>query len=118
MIIPGTRCGEKHGVYDLHLGSTGNPKGAINTHEGIRNRLQWMQEAYQLEAEDSVLQKTPYTFDVSVWEFFWPLLSGARLVVAQPEGHRDVSYLMQLIERERITTVHLCRQCCGLFWRK
>ena len=70
-------------------GSTGRPKGAMNTHRGVVNRLLWMQEAYGLGADDRVLQKTPFSFDVSVWEFFWPLLAGARLVVARPEGHRD-----------------------------
>jgi non-ribosomal peptide synthetase component F len=59
-------------------GSTGRPKGAMNTHRGIVNRLLWMQDTYQLQANDCVLQKTPFSFDVSVWEFFWPLLSGAR----------------------------------------
>ena len=65
-------------------GSTGNPKGAMNTHRALANRLLWMQDAYQLSQSDSVLQKTPFTFDVSVWEFFWPLLVGVRLVVARP----------------------------------
>ena len=62
-------------------GSTGRPKGVANTHRGIANRLLWMQDDYRLSAEDRVLQKTPYSFDVSVWEFFWPLLTGARLVI-------------------------------------
>ena len=61
-------------------GSTGKPKGAMNTHRGICNRLLWMQDAYQLTEADRVLQKTPFTFDVSVWEFFWPLITGAQLV--------------------------------------
>lgn len=65
-------------------GSTGKPKGAGNSHAALVNRLCWMQEAYALDASDSVLQKTPFSFDVSVWEFFWPLLTGARLVVAAP----------------------------------
>ena len=67
-------------------GSTGRPKGAINSHRGIVNRLLWMQREYGLTPEDRVLQKTPYSFDVSVWEFFWPLMSGATLVVAKPGG--------------------------------
>ncbi|WP_394831350.1 amino acid adenylation domain-containing protein [Pendulispora rubella] len=87
-------------------GSTGLPKGAMNTHRGICNRLLWMQEAYALTHEDSVLQKTPFSFDVSVWEFFWPLMTGARLVVARPEGHKDPGYLVETILRERITTMH------------
>ena len=65
-------------------GSTGRPKGAGNSHEALANRLHWMQEAYGLCAGDTVLQKTPFSFDVSVWEFFWPLMTGARLAVAAP----------------------------------
>lgn len=87
-------------------GSTGKPKGAINSHKGICNRLLWMQEAYDLGPSDCVLQKTPFTFDVSVWEFFWPLMTGARLVIAKPEGHKDSAYLADLIVREAITTLH------------
>ncbi|HEV2735556.1 MAG TPA: amino acid adenylation domain-containing protein, partial [Longimicrobiaceae bacterium] len=87
-------------------GSTGMPKGAMNAHRGIVNRLLWMQEQYGLGTDDVVLQKTPFSFDVSVWEFFWPLLAGARLVLAKPEGHRDPAYLAELIEREAVTTLH------------
>ncbi|HZB47369.1 MAG TPA: amino acid adenylation domain-containing protein, partial [Pyrinomonadaceae bacterium] len=87
-------------------GSTGRPKGAMNTHAGVVNRLLWMQEVYRLSLDDRVMQKTPFGFDVSVWEFFWPLITGARLVLARPEGHRDAAYLMRLIEREGITTLH------------
>ncbi|HEX6292329.1 MAG TPA: amino acid adenylation domain-containing protein [Herpetosiphonaceae bacterium] len=87
-------------------GSTGQPKGAMNTHRAIVNRLLWMQDTYGLTAADRVLQKTPFSFDVSVWEFFWPLLTGARLVVAKPGGHQDPTYLVELIARERITTLH------------
>ncbi|WP_175728903.1 non-ribosomal peptide synthetase/type I polyketide synthase [Burkholderia ambifaria] len=87
-------------------GSTGRPKGALNTHRAITNRILWMQHAYTLGADDAVLQKTPFSFDVSVWEFFWPLVTGARLVFARPGGQRETDYLVELIERERITTVH------------
>jgi amino acid adenylation domain-containing protein len=86
-------------------GSTGNPKGAMITHRGLLNRLQWMQEAYQLTSEDRVLQKTPFSFDVSVPEFLWPLMQGARLVIARPGGHRDPAYLSSLIAEQGITTV-------------
>ncbi|GGO83339.1 hypothetical protein GCM10011348_26870 [Marinobacterium nitratireducens] len=96
-------------------GSTGNPKGAMNTHAGICNRLLWMQEAYPLDASDSVLQKTPFSFDVSVWEFFWPLLTGARLVIARPDGHKDVEYLIDVIRREQITTLHFVPSMLSLF---
>jgi amino acid adenylation domain-containing protein/non-ribosomal peptide synthase protein (TIGR01720 family) len=87
-------------------GSTGRPKGALNTHEAICNRLEWMQSAYGLTSQDSVLQKTPFGFDVSVWEFFWPLLTGARLVMAVPGGHQDGAYLVRTLAAERITTLH------------
>jgi amino acid adenylation domain-containing protein len=87
-------------------GSTGVPKGVMNTHRGIVNRLLWMQDAYGLTADDGVLQKTPIGFDVSVWEFFWPLLAGARLVLARPGGHREPRYLAGLIARRRVTTAH------------
>ncbi len=76
-------------------GSTGQPKGAMNTHRAIVNRLLWMQAAYGLTPADRVLQKTPFSFDVSVWEFFWPLLTGACLVVARPGGHREPAYLVR-----------------------
>ncbi len=88
-------------------GSTGRPKGAMNSHRGIVNRLLWMQEQYGLTAEDRVLQKTPFSFDVSVWEFFWPLMTGARLVMARPGGHQDPAYLVETIVSEGITTLAL-----------
>jgi gamma-glutamyltranspeptidase len=87
-------------------GSTGAPKGVMNTHAGIVNRLRWMQDAYGIDAGDRVLQKTPFGFDVSVWEFFWPSLAGARLVLARPEGHKDLAYLAEVIRQEGITTLH------------
>jgi microcystin synthetase protein McyA len=87
-------------------GSTGRPKGAMNTHRGIANRLRWMQDTYRLTEHDRVLQKTPFSFDVSVWEFFWPLMTGAQLVVAKPGGHRDATYLVKLVEHSNITTLH------------
>ncbi|MEO8334162.1 MAG: amino acid adenylation domain-containing protein [bacterium] len=87
-------------------GSTGKPKGALNRHRGIVNRLLWMQGEYTLTAADSVLQKTPFSFDVSVWEFFLPLLAGARLVMAEPGGHRDPAYLAEVIGAQKITVLH------------
>jgi len=87
-------------------GSTGQPKGAMNCHRGVVNRLLWMQDTYPLTQGDRILQKTPFSFDVSVWEFFWPLLTGARLVVAKPEGHKDSVYLIKLIQDQQITTLH------------
>ncbi|MEY9624101.1 amino acid adenylation domain-containing protein [Bradyrhizobium ottawaense] len=87
-------------------GSTGRPKGAQNEHRAIVNRLIWMQDAYGLKPTDVVLQKTPFSFDVSAWEFFWTLLEGATLVLAPPGAHRDPDTLVDLIVSQRITTVH------------
>jgi amino acid adenylation domain-containing protein len=108
--------GPDHLAYVIYTsGSTGLPKGAMNTHRAICNRLLWMQEAYDLTPADRVLQKTPCSFDVSVWEFFWPLLCGARLVVAEPDGHHDPAYLSRLIREEQITTVHFVPSMLQLF---
>lgn len=96
-------------------GSTGKPKGAMNSHRGILNRLMWMQDAYGLTPADCVLQKTPFSFDVSVWEFFWPLMFGSRLAIARPEGHRDAAYLTRLIESERVTTMHFVPSMLQVF---
>ncbi len=87
-------------------GSTGAPKGVVSTHEGITNRLRWMQSAYPLSETDRVLQKTPFGFDVSVWELFWPLQVGGQLVVAKPEGHKDPTYLAELMRETGITVLH------------
>ncbi|NED70280.1 AMP-binding protein, partial [Streptomyces sp. SID10244] len=96
-----------HAAYTLFTsGSTGRPKGVVITHTAIANRLAWMQDSYRLRGADVVLQKTPVTFDVSVWELFWPLMVGATLVIARPDGHRDPAYLAQLIREQRVTTTH------------
>ena len=114
--------------FDLHpddlaymiytSGSTGKPKGAMNTHRGICNRLLWMQDAYGLTERDRVLQKTPFSFDVSVWEFFWPLMTGAQLVVAQPGGHKDGGYLVKTIIEHGITTIHFVPSMLAVFLRE
>lgn len=96
-------------------GSSGRPKGVVNEHRGIVNRLLWMQEAFGLEPGERVLQKTPYSFDVSVWEFFWPLIAGATLVVAEPGGHRDPAYLVATIRGEAVTTVHFVPSMLRVF---
>jgi amino acid adenylation domain-containing protein len=97
----------QNSIYVIYTsGSTGQPKGVINTHHGLHNRLLWMQNTYQLTPSDRILQKTPFSFDVSVWEFFWPLLNGACLVMAKPEGHKDSHYLVKSIIAQQITTLH------------
>ncbi|MEV0434287.1 non-ribosomal peptide synthase/polyketide synthase [Nocardia sp. NPDC050413] len=96
-------------------GSTGKPKGVVVSHAAIVNRLIWMQDAYRLTPADTVLQKTPATFDVSVWEFFWPLQIGARLLLAAPDGHRDPAYLADLIDREAVTVAHFVPSMLTVF---
>lgn len=96
-------------------GSTGKPKGVMVPHQGIINRLIWMQETYPINTDDVVLQKTPYSFDVSVWELFWPLITGAKLVYAKPEGHKDPEYLRDLIISENVTTLHFVPSMLGVF---
>jgi amino acid adenylation domain-containing protein len=94
-------------AYVIHTsGSTGTPKGALNTHAGIRNRLLWMQDAYPLAADDRVLHKTPMNFDPAVWEIFWPLIVGARVIVATPDGHKDAAYLARAVVEHGVTTMH------------
>ncbi|WP_196761521.1 non-ribosomal peptide synthase/polyketide synthase [Pseudoalteromonas luteoviolacea] len=87
-------------------GSTGQPKGVMIEHQALVNRVQWMQDEYSLSNEDTVLQKTPFSFDVSVWEFTWPLITGATLVLARPEGHKEPNYLCDLINEQGVTTLH------------
>ncbi|WP_436386012.1 amino acid adenylation domain-containing protein [Amycolatopsis sp. MEPSY49] len=96
-------------------GSTGRPKGVVVPHEGIVNRLLWMQDEYGLTGDDRVLQKTPSSFDVSVWEFLWPLITGATEVLARPDGHKDPAYLARLIRDRGITTVHFVPSMLQVF---
>ncbi|MFJ4141960.1 amino acid adenylation domain-containing protein [Pseudomonas sp. NPDC089734] len=96
-------------------GSSGEPKGVQVNHLALANRLQWMQAQYGLEGHDRVLQKTPVTFDVSIWEFFWPMISGATLVMAREQGHTDPDYLLDCIERHGITTLHFVPSMLALF---
>jgi amino acid adenylation domain-containing protein/non-ribosomal peptide synthase protein (TIGR01720 family) len=113
---PAQTAGPDNLAYVIYTsGSTGRPKGAMLAHRGICNRLMWMQDQYKLDRTDSVLQKTPFSFDVSVWEFFWPLMTGARLVLARPGGHRDAMYLTEVIRREGITTIHFVPAMLRLF---
>ncbi|HEY5970372.1 MAG TPA: amino acid adenylation domain-containing protein [Pseudoxanthomonas sp.] len=97
----------RHLAYTIYTsGSTGLPKGAMIEHRSVVNRLLWIQDNYRLDASDTVLQKAPISFDASVTEFFWPLMTGARLVMARPEGHKDPAYLSEAIRKHKITTTH------------
>ncbi|PAJ75454.1 non-ribosomal peptide synthetase [Pseudoalteromonas sp. NBT06-2] len=96
-------------------GSTGKPKGVMISHKAIVNRLLWMQDQYKLSSTDKVLQKTPAGFDVSIWEFFWPMITGASLVVAEPDGHKDPIYMANLIDEKKITTLHFVPSMLQLF---
>ncbi|WP_407445612.1 non-ribosomal peptide synthase/polyketide synthase [Rhodococcus sp. (in: high G+C Gram-positive bacteria)] len=96
-------------------GSTGRPKGVAISHRSIVNRLLWMQDTYPLTVDDVVLQKTPATFDVSVWELFWPLLTGASVVLASPDGHRDPRYLSRVIDEYGVTTLHFVPSMLEVF---
>ncbi|MEU3273855.1 amino acid adenylation domain-containing protein [Saccharomonospora sp. NPDC006951] len=96
-------------------GSTGRPKGVVVSHRAIGNRLAWMQGTFGLVPDDRVLQKTPSSFDVSVWEFFWPLIEGAAIVVAEPGGHADPRYLAELVAAQRVTTLHFVPSMLAAF---
>ena len=105
-----------HAAYVIYTsGSTGRPKGVVVSHRAIVNRLLWMQHEYRLGAGDVVLQKTPSSFDVSVWEFFWPLITGARLVMAPPEAHRDPDELLRLVRDHAVTTMHFVPSMLAAF---
>ncbi|MFJ6198026.1 amino acid adenylation domain-containing protein [Micromonospora sp. NPDC092111] len=107
---------ERHACYVMYTsGSTGRPKGVVAEHRGVVNRLRWGQHEYGMTADERVLQKTPYAFDVSVYELFWPLIVGARLVITKPGGHRDSRYLVETIQRREITTVHFIPTMLALF---
>ncbi len=96
-----------HLAYVIYTsGSTGNPKGVMVEHKALVNRVDWMNRQYGSEPADRILQKTPFSFDVSVWEFVWPLTVGAGLVLAKPEGHKDPAYLSELIREKRVTKMH------------
>ncbi|MFD6895956.1 non-ribosomal peptide synthase/polyketide synthase, partial [Rhodococcus sp. NPDC060086] len=96
-------------------GSTGRPKGVAVTHGAIVNRLRWMQGEYDLTPADVVFQKTPFTFDVSVWEFFWPLQIGARLLIAVPDGHRDPRYLVTTMREKSVSVAHFVPSMLAVF---
>ncbi|SFN62426.1 non-ribosomal peptide synthetase [Xenorhabdus japonica] len=106
----------RHLAYVIYTsGSTGLPKGVMNEHRSVVNCLLWAQETYQLTPQDRVLQKTPFSFDVSVWELFPPLMFGAQLILARPDGHKDPHYLLSEIEKRRITIIHFVPAMLQLF---
>ncbi|TQF01517.1 amino acid adenylation domain-containing protein [Kitasatospora acidiphila] len=116
---PEVRVLPAHPAYVIFTsGSTGRPKGVVVPHEGIVNRLAWMQELSGIGAGDRVLQKTPFGFDVSVWEFFWPLVQGAAVVLARPGGHRDPAYLAALVREQGVTVAHFVPSVLELFVRE
>lgn len=96
-------------------GSTGDPKGVLVEHQAIVNRLLWMQDFFAIDSSERILQKTPATFDVSVWEFFLPLLSGAQLVIAPPGAHQDPRHITALIREHDITTLHFVPSMLAAF---
>jgi amino acid adenylation domain-containing protein len=96
-------------------GSTGQPKGAMLPHRGVVNSVWCMQRAHRLTADDATLLKTPLGFDASVWELFWPLSCGARVVIARPEGQKDTGYLVELIKKQRVTTVYFVPPLLSVF---
>ena len=104
---PGVALHGENLVYVIYTsGSTGRPKGAGNRHRALCNRLAWGQQHQPLAAQDTVLQKTPFSFDISFWEFFWPLSTGARLALAGPGEHRDPARIAALVERHAVTCIH------------
>ncbi|MBO9729964.1 MAG: amino acid adenylation domain-containing protein [Chitinophaga sp.] len=112
-INPVTASGVAYVIYTS--GSTGQPKGVINHHAGVVNRLLWTQGYFGLTANDAVLQKTTFGFDVSVWELLWPLMAGAKLVLALPGAHKDPYYLQQVIQQQHITTIHFVPSMLSVF---
>ena len=105
-----------HLAYLIYTsGSTGTPKGAGNSHDGITNRLSWMQDVLKLTEEDRILQKTAIGFDVSVWEWVLPLIEGSRLIIAAPGGHKDPVYLSRIIDEQSITVINFVPSMLSVF---
>src|SRR6266568_4915255 len=105
---PNSGVVEQNPAYVIYTsGSTGKPKGVVVTHEAISNHMHWMQNRFPLTENDCILQKTPIGFDASVWEFYAPLMAGARLIIAKPGGHQDVAYLVRVIRQNQVTVLQL-----------
>jgi len=124
-LLSGNQIAQTERIYPLesqHLayliytsGSTGTPKGAGNTHHALVNRLKWMQSELQLNETDKILQKTGIGFDVAVWEWFLPLMTGATLVIARPGGQKDPEYLKCMIEKHDVTVMHFVPSMLSIF---
>ena len=115
---PGVPVSPRNLAYVMYTsGSTGQPKGVMVPHGGVHNHLLWRQASYRLGEADRLLQKSPLGFDASVWEIFWPLSVGARLVLARPGGHQDSAYLAEVVEGRGSRSCTPCRRCCGCCWR-
>lgn len=108
-------CGDDLAYVIYTSGTTGNPKGVMVPHKGVVNRIQWMQKQYPLTFKDRILHKTPYSFDVSVWELIWANWYGAAIVIAKPDGHKDVDYLHELITKEQVTIAHFVPSMLSVF---
>ncbi|MGC8451957.1 MAG: amino acid adenylation domain-containing protein [Cylindrospermopsis raciborskii] len=105
-VNPVSNSVEENLAYLIYTsGSTGTPKGVMITHRAICNHMLWMQQTFNFQENDKVLQKTPFSFDASVWEFYAPLLTGGQLILAEKNGHKDISYLLKLIVEQQITIV-------------
>ncbi|MEO1430397.1 MAG: amino acid adenylation domain-containing protein [Cyanobacteria bacterium J06633_8] len=106
--LPSTGVDCKNLAYIIYTsGSTGKPKGVTLEHQALVNHMSWMQSYFPLETTDKVIQKTPFSFDASVWEFYAPLFVGAQLVIAKPEGHKNSNYLVDEICKSQITTIQV-----------
>lgn len=116
---PNVKMNGSSPIYVIYTsGSTGNPKGVINRHESLVNRLLWMQEQYSCSKKDRVLHKTPFSFDVSVWELFLPLISGSKLIIAAPNIHKEPLEIAKLIFKEKVTIVHFVPSMLQAFLRE
>jgi amino acid adenylation domain-containing protein len=105
---PASQVVAENPAYVIYTsGSTGRPKGVVITHRALCNHMYWMQSRFPLTGSDRVLQKTPIGFDASVWEFYAPLLTGAQLIMAKPDGHRDAAYLVEAIKGNGVTVLQL-----------
>lgn len=115
LVEPQTLHGDDAAYVIFTSGSTGRPKGVVITHDAIVNRLLWMQDMFPIDGTDRVLQKTPFGFDVSVWEMFWPLIRGATMVLARPGGHQDSAHLWAVMAERRVTVAHFVPSMLQLF---